>query len=269
MKIDLTKFGSDEFPLRASSLPMLMQCPWRAVLLFAREYEDEVGTAAHTGSATHKAIEAWHSHFDYFDALQTAKSFEREYPKVDWSEVELYFRPYTLDPRNRNATIFAIEKSFKIAIKETQNREINIELNGDKEVVITGTSDQLRLDNGQRMVYDIKTGKTYGGKTTLDVYTVQLATYWIGAVASGFQVDGIGVILPNGYRAKTALGLEPDGVFFRSPLTYPDCSAILKGVYRRVMEIRAGNVSVVPGPHCQFCPAGSPSVCVPILRSKM
>lgn len=260
LKIDLTKFATKDKPLRSSSLPMLLQCNLRSVLLFAREFEDSVGAAAHTGSAIHKAVEFWHQSFEYASSLSETKAQEKDYPKVDWSEVELYFRPYTNDPRNKDAKMLGkCESPFTFTLEEKETEPI----------VISGTIDQIRLDRGLNVVYDLKTGRTYGGKELLNVYAAQLAAYWLGAESLGHKIDRVGVISPYAYRSQKAVGLSPEGVFWFSPLTKQDCMHILSIVARKVRQIRTGVVDFAMGPHCQFCPAGGPATCIPIHAVKL
>src|SRR5262245_44304272 len=102
----LELFASERHPLRASSIPLLIKCPWRAVLLYLKEFEDTSSAAADTGSAVHAAIEAWHGNGqDVEAAIAAMREKEGNYPLADFGDAELHFRPYTRDPRNINADL--------------------------------------------------------------------------------------------------------------------------------------------------------------------
>jgi len=258
-KPDLSKFGTAAAPLRASSIPMLLACPWRAVMVFMREYPDFAGIAADTGSAVHKAIEVYHRDRKSFDeclaeALNEVNS--GKYPRRDADDTRLHFRGYYDDPRNRTAKIIKSEEPVEFTVKEEET-----------EVTFQGTFDQIRLDSGQNILYDIKTGKSLEAWNLLQERTLQLACYWIGAREKGIDVDKVGIIYTYGYRKRGYDGVS--GVFLLHPMRYADCHTLIKGVIRQVKAIRAGQINVYPGAQCSFCPASSVSTCLPLLKERV
>lgn len=220
--------------------------------------DDSVGAAADTGSAVHKAIESMHHTGKAFDdCIMDATAAQSKYPKVDWNEVRLHFRGYFDDPRNTAAKILAYETQFKTQISEA-----------GVDWTLQGTFDQIRLDKGRRMCYDIKTGSRCDAYETLMNHTLQLAAYWIGAETLGYSLDGVGIIYTYGYRKRGAELPSPTGVFLPHPMSRSDCTLLMKGVSRRIQSIRNGEIDIVPGTHCNVCPARSVSVCIPLYKEK-
>jgi hypothetical protein len=270
----LSEFATEEHPLRSSQIPLLMGCSWRSVLLMIKEFSDEVGAAADSGSAFHKAAETLHRHHkSYDDCIAESKACSDLYPKVDWDEVRLYFQPYYNDPRNQHAEFatfngkVAIEEHFKIHFPNPE---------GTEEIVIQGTYDQIRIINNEygeqkyRLI-DLKTGKSMNLYDTLMHHTFQLACYWLGADFNNHKVDEIAIGYIYGYRQRGANLPSPDGIFAPHSLQNVDqCRTIMKGVFRRINAIRRGEIDITPGVNiCNKCPARGPDVCLPIYEERI
>lgn len=215
-------------------------------------YHDDVGQAADTGSAVHRAVELWHRGKSYDDALAEALAEAPvKYPKADPDETRLFFRPYTEDERNKNATIIESEKriTFECSADETR-------------VMFQGTFDQLRNEQGAYVLRDLKTGKRHDGYQMLSSHAYQLYAYWYGAVQIGRKVDAVGVIRAYDYRSRT-----PGPVFWTSPASYQTAERAMKRVVRMVARLRRGEIDIVPGIACGICPAQTVTNCEPVLHS--
>lgn len=263
MKPELSEFATAKYPLRPSQLPHLILCPWRSVLMHLKEFEDQVGAAANTGSAVHKAAETLHRYNkNYDDCMTEAKAHTELYPLADWDEVRLHFQPYYNDPRNHDVNFLGIEQQFTLEFENTQNPK--------EPIVMWGTLDQCRIvrenmfEEARTILYDIKTGKSMDVWETLMWHMMQLAAYVVGGESKGFGIDAVGIIYTNGYRKRGAALPSPQGVFVDVPMTVETAKILLKGAFNRVNNIRRGEIEIIPGHHCNKCPAKSISMCVPL-----
>ncbi len=256
---DLTLFGTAEYPLRCSALPMLVRCPWRAAMLALSMIDDPSGKAADTGSAAHKAVKLWHDNGqDYSAALKGMGEAIAEYPLADLHEAELHFRPYTKDPRNVKADIVSTETKVKFQISPAWNDPTG------EPIWVKGTLDQIRRENGRKYVWDLKTGNPEGWDMLND-HALQLAGY---TLAAGLDVHPGGIIRSRGWRKRGVKAEDaPDGVFWPALFTRADCDRMLDAVRFVVAAIRAGKPYANPGDHCGYCRAMSTETCLPRLRS--
>jgi hypothetical protein len=248
--------------LRASSLPYLIKCPWRAVMLYLDVIQDQSGPAAHTGNLAHAAVEHWHRDAgkDLGAAVAAMRARLSEFPLGDCIDAERHFRDYATDPRNAAAEVVANELPVEVTLKMGRRKPIRI----------IGKLDQIRRVNGRLRLYDVKTGAVQGWDM-LNEYAYQMAAYCVGATAKlGEDVHPGALIRTQGYRRRGVNpAASPDGVFWECPYTLDDCRVLLDAVTVIVEQIRKGNVWQGPGPHCNWCPAKGLEGCLPLMRKMM
>lgn len=250
---DVTTFGNQDNPIRASSLDLLVKCPVRALLMWLGEVSDESGGAAETGSMVHHGVEVFHNTQGSFDAKVTAgleamRAAQGRFPLADPDDARLFYQGYTRDPRNSNQEIVCVEKQVTLRLGS---------------VFIKGTLDQIRRINGTLYVYDLKCGSKTGWEY-LHTYAMQQSAYVIGANQLGLgPVSPGALIVANGWRKRGVKPeSSPDGVFFWMPWTLTDCYELLSPVQRVVESIRNGDVEYGPGAHCNYCPLGGLQGCM-------
>lgn len=247
----LDTFGDAKHPLRASQLPILMSCPWRLAMVHLEEAAGDSGQAADTGSAVHKAIEAWHAGADSTAALDTMRKAVKEFPLADFGEAEKHFRPYTQDPRNISAVVVAAEMPVSFDL-------------GDG-VHVQGRLDQVRLHGGRLVTIDFKTGQP-DGADMLDDHLYQQAGYAFGAsLKLGKTVVPGAILRTRGYRVRQVKQVDPPGVFWWYSLTSADVIALMRAVKAQCLAVRRGEMHASPGKQCRWCPAHSFLNCVPKL----
>jgi RecB family exonuclease len=253
---DLTTFGTEARPLRASSLPRIVRCPLAAVL---EAFSDErsSGPAADTGTAVHFAVRLWHREANK-DARVAAEVMRRSldrFPLADLDAASVMFSDYTNDRRNREAEVVLCEEQITFTLEAEEGET--------EEIVIVGTLDQVRRDkHGRLTVWDLKTGKP-DGWDMLHEHALQLAAYQIGAgVRLKKQCQGAGIIRTQDYRRRNG----PGPVFWEAPWSLIDAHMMLHSVRDAVRRIRSGRVYTGPGSHCRWCPQGGLAGCLPALR---
>lgn len=254
-------FAGSQRPIRMSSLPMLVTCPMRAVLLDEGLLNDESGAAADTGSLLHSYVSTWHGNGKKGDAAERAvdATAAKTFPLADAARAKAWFAAYQADPRNRNAVMLAVEQPVSLVLPCAEHDPTG------EPVHLSGVLDQIREDDDGSRVWDLKTGRS-GGVAMLDNYAFQLAGYTLAA-AVWLGVDDMrppGIIRLQGYDVKgTDPSSSPHGIFFRSVLTWKRCKMLLDEVVNIVADIRAGRVDVRPGFHCaNVCPAKGLQTCL-------
>lgn len=259
----IPEFATANYPIRASSLPMLLRCPLRQALLHLGDMGDSSGQAADTGNLAHRAIEHWHKNKNTEAALDFMKSCADEFPLGELGEAQRYVIPYTEDPRNQEAEIFACETPVAFKIEQALDDPFG-------PVYIRGTLDQVRRDtDGKLRLWDLKTGPKYSGWELLHVYAAQQAAYVLAACETfNTPIYPGGIIRGYGYRVRGADLPAPDGVFWYHAWDLADCHVILRDVVHRVRDIRLGLVNPVPGEQCNYCPAGGLQGCLPLLKNR-
>ncbi len=246
--------GTRERPLRASAIPDFLICPGKVIL--TEEYwgmsyggSDGGETAAQTGSLVHHAAEAFHRGGDGRKAIE---SFSASYPQADVQRAIRIFSAYAEDPKNRDAKVIRIEEKIMMEIPPDPTDPTGL------PVVIRGTLDQVREEpDGRRTVWDIKTGKTYFGTKALNHYVAQQAIY---TLASGVDVGGL--ICTDGYFRKPVMK-----VHWRYKLSLDDMKQFLPIIAREVAAARRGQLSRVPGDHCEWCIHKEYATCSDYMRS--
>lgn len=249
--MNLSEFGSVKYPIRASFIPKIFQCPLRAVLMFMKECEDSSGPAADTGSAVHEAIEQWYRNkFAVRDAVEAMRLSLPKFPLADMHDAEQQFLCYAADPRNARAKIIASEEEIRFTI-------------GD-DIHIWGHLDQVRDNDGKFQLYDVKTSKRHG-LTIMREHALQQAAYCVGMTAKlGRTVHPGAIIMTRQYMRKGCdPRTSPVGVYFEYAYSYDCCKIMLDGLIDIVQLIRSGSMWANPGDYCEYCPAGGPDYCLP------
>ena len=261
-----SEIGNANNPLRCSGLPRLLQCSLQTVLQMSllRDDETPAGPAADTGSAVHAAVAEWH--VGNQDArLAVARMRERlaEFPLADLDDAENQFNCYRYDPRNINAEVVAVEQHITFTIDPSP-------LDPTREKIhVRGTLDQIRLNNGIRSVWDIKTSKR-DGYSLMSEHTAQLAGYVQGAAQTYKEHhEPGGLILTRKYLERKAPppALQPPGIFVEMPWTAQQVPSILASIAHTIALIRSGHITFSPGEYCRWCIAGGVSGCIPQLHT--
>lgn len=253
-------FGTEQHPLRMSQLPRLAGCTVREFLQFMGDLTDESGPAADTGSMVHGMIAAWHlSGFDPSHAARAVAALQAQFPLADPETAAAHFAGYANDPRNRVELFGRPETPVRLRVPMGD---------GQPDVVVNGTLDQLRVgEDGVLEVWDVKTGKP-SGLSMLDSYALQLAGYALGAAQTlGRDVRLGGIVRTVGYLARgVSRNPSPDGVFYHVPWGPQVALLLLDTVKRAVRQVRAGEADFAPGYGCQVCPARGFQNCLPLLQ---
>jgi hypothetical protein len=255
----LSDFANAANPVRVSSLPNLIKCPFRAVMMYLDDPEDTSGQAADTGSAVHKAAQLWHAHgMTVEGAIKGMADSLPDYPQADLSDAESQFLAYALDPRNTRAKIVACEKEVVFSLPPSEKDPTQT------PVFVRGHLDQIREDeDGVLKLYDIKTSKR-PGITIRNEHAYQIAAYCIGATELLKRpVHPGAVIMTRGYLKRGVDPREqPSGVFFNYPWNLDRCKVLVSGVADVVAMIRSGTVWASPGDYCNWCPMKAPDFCI-------
>lgn len=98
---DLKRFATEDWPLHPSGLGAMVQCPWRVVMEYLFGSTDEGGPAANTGSAMHRAAQAFHEGRPLAECLEVMQAEVHKYPRADLQDAAGLFLNYAADPRNR------------------------------------------------------------------------------------------------------------------------------------------------------------------------
>lgn len=258
---DPAELASEKQPLRCSSLPLLVRCNWRAVMLQVGLLTDDSGQAADTGSAVHRGVEVWHRTGEVEQAFVAMRDSLKDFPLADLDEARLHFEPYVEDPRNQ-VTLVANELPVTFALAPHAS-----DLTG-QPIYVKGTLDQLRRGpDGRVYLWDLKTGRKEGWDM-IHEYALQLAAYCVGAAeVLGEVVHPGGVIRSRGWRKRGVVPADaPAGVFFHCPFGVDDLQLLLDDVRLTIAQVRGGEVQPRSGDWCSYCPAGGLSGCLAILK---
>jgi hypothetical protein len=234
----------------------------RISLLASGELSDESGPAADTGNLAHSAIDHWHKNGQKDgEAIDYMRSRLKTFPKGKIDEAEKYVTPYFADPRNQEAEVVYCEYPVHFTIREAEGDPFG-------PIYVRGTLDQIRRnkEEGWLELWDVKTGDKYSGWEMLHVYAAQQAAYVLaGSNVLDQPVHPGGIIRPYGYRVRGADLPSPIGVFFHSSWDIAGCHTILAAVRERVRDVRQGKCFPTSGEHCNSCPAGGLSSCIPLV----
>lgn len=217
--------------------------------------------AADTGSAVHLAARAFHTTAkgDVATAIKAMEDNLPEYPLADLGTAEGWFRLYAGDLRNKNAKIVLCEEKIEVRLDAPEGHS--------ETVVIQGTLDQVREENGRLVVCDIKTGASAGeGDDMLNYYAAQLAAYQVGAAQLLKQhVSGACIIRTRDYLKtdRRKKNPKPGPVFWYASWTYRDAMSLLDEVRRIVGDVRSGQIAFAPSAeNCKWCPGGGVGNCL-------
>lgn len=233
----LSQLGTEEYPVRASSLEGMAVCEGLWILRQVAEAgEREITEPMASGSAAGRAIELWHKgEPDPFDQAMA------ENPLADEERVGKAYHGYAADPRNHGCV-------------ETHTMEGEVAFSR-RGVWFSGHVDQVREVDGVRSVWDTKLSKM-GGAQLVDCYMYQLAVY---AVGLGVEPGGIIRLTDYGRRGG-------DGpVMYPSPMTLAQAGEVIEYLTSRVQMLRRGHLHLSPGLGCSRCES-SPSECEAWIR---
>lgn len=205
-----------------------------------------------TGSAVHWLIEVAEQNKRQPTKGEWGK-VAKEWPLASRSEVEEYFNGYI---------------KHQDELKGDYGKVVEIEGKGvyrlppasfdptQKEIVITVTRDQLRLNSdGEYTLIDFKVSTQPIGDM-VRTYALQLAVYQLSIVQQ-FKTDAV-----TSYIVNPLLMAKPRSLWFaRVKFDHDRCSAMLRAVQTHVAAIRAGAPVRQPGYGCGRCPARSPEYC--------
>jgi hypothetical protein len=251
---DLKLFGTEVYPLHASGLRTLLDCPWRCVLDYLEEPEGEGGIAGDTGSATHVAVAEFHRGRDISACIEAMSADLARYPRADLVDAAGLFLKYASDIRNR-VRVVLVEHRVAFTISPAPEDETQA------PIQVVGTLDQVRDIDGRLSLWDLKTSKR-DPMELLGLYTFQIAAYCIGAsLFLERPVHPGGIILPRKYTKDTS----SSPAHWHYPWKLEDIEHILRGVRHTVARIRAGDLWHKPSADCMWCSQKSPDFCLPKL----
>jgi hypothetical protein len=254
--------ATPEYPLRASALPKINECP--ASVFLSEAYwapddlaEDTGGEAAQTGNLVHAGAQAFHDLRGTPEEREEAglaalEAARLKFPGGDARRAVKIFRAYAADPQNSEAKVLKNEMKVMASIAPAPWDVTR------QPVVIRGTLDQVRLDSdGVPRVYDIKTGKKFYGSIALDHYMTQQAAYTLAAhqtwgeefKAAGLpQVEPGALICTDGY-------FRPSGrAIWHHKWAFDDIELILQNVVNQVAAARMKRLGFAPSTDaCMWC----------------
>lgn len=258
---DHSVFGTPAYPLHCSGLAHVLRCPWRSVskYFFEPPY-DASGPAAQTGTATHVAVHKFHEANDAAAGLESMMAGAGAYPLADLEAAAAQFLSYAADPLNRSAKVLLREAKLSFTIKPAPEDPTG------QPIVVIGTVDQVREENGVAKVWDLKTSAVDGWNKEaqlLHQHTVQIASYCVGAsILLNRKVEPGGLILTKQYaKGKPA--------FWHCAWSFDDIELIFRGIQHNIAAIRRGDYWHAAGENCSWCHMGSPDQCVPKLQETL
>lgn len=231
--------------MRISSLPSLGRCPG---LWLLRQREPGVpGAAADTGSAVGRAIRLYHEGYAIREACELALGEHgvAAYPRADAARARRLALAYAADPENPPGAATRCEAEVAVELTDADGAPLRM----------VGHVDQARGD----AVWDVKSGAGTGPEMLGD-YALQLAGYVVAAHATW------GAARPGGIIRLAAYESGGSPARWEAPWGLPEARALLEVVRREAAALRSGRCVVRPGPHCAWCPAGNPGVCLERLR---
>lgn len=229
----LSDFASDKHPLHCSRIPEFMTCPWKTLMSFLQINTRDGGSAAQTGTALHKAVSEWHNTKEVKEALQAMKALGDVLPLADFADAERLFQKYIADPRNQEAQVV--------------HSEILLQGSIDRGIVLEGTADQIREEEGTWKVIDLKTSRL-AGAFVRNFHTYQLAAYAYLA-SKRFKRP----VLPGSIIMVRAYEKQGQEAYFPYDLTTEDVNALMEMVATRVRDVRVGDLVATPGDTCNYC----------------
>lgn len=245
--------------MRISSLPMLGACPgwW----LLKRREPGRSGVAADTGSAAGAVLALYHAGRASREALACAlapAAVAEKYRRADVARATRLCAAYMADPRNPADAVVpgSCEAAVALDLADAAGAPLRLE----------GHVDQVRANRARQRyeVWDVKSGVGHEGAALLGAHALQLAGY-AAALAASWRMRGPGCwpVVPGGIVWLAAYERPPaTPVLWEAAWGLAEAEALLDVVRHEAAELRAGRVRVRPGPHCAWCPAGSPAACI-------
>lgn len=255
-------FATPENPLRASSVPKLLQCSLRGYLLSLGILVDGSSEAADTGSLFHEAVKWFYTLrglISYKKAWKKAYDLRHMFPLAKIEKAESMFKRYTDDPRNQVKPVL-VEKELTVTLDPWETDTTG------QAIHIVGHLDQVREIDGTLYVVDMKC-TSRGGTDALAEYTAQLVLYALGASKLLKRPVEPGYILrATSYLTQKNEGVaSPDDVMFKCLFSMSDCTRLLNEIRKEVARVRAGEVGPRPSSGCVYCPAGHIGYCSSLL----
>lgn len=234
--------GTKENPVRMSATPMWVKCPWFAI--FRAELPDDVGLAAHIGTAADRAIKLIHDGVDVEEAIKIALG---ESPTVDDEMIRPMVEGYADD-------MPLFDRGYGEYKSKYADAELHLEYEG---VHFVGHPDQVREKDGVLYLWDMKASRFGGNQLTFD-YVVQLAVY-TEAIRQQFGVNCQvgGIIRLSDYKSR-----QPGPVFYQLELNDSMRHRLLHVVCKNIRRVQRGILpDPVPGPQCGYCVGEGPHKC--------
>lgn len=239
------QLATKEFPIRASLLPTLFQCPklfWERTLADGEDRDSN--EPADTGSLAHLGIQAFHTLGGMKAVAPAIKGGKDKFPQGDpdkaFSFVSKYIEREKADPKGK---IIKTEWQASITLPPAPFDPTG------QEIVIFGTIDQIR-EFGKKeplWVVDHKSGMT-PGPSMVNKYTPQQAAYMLIAHRHfNRPVKGFITRIQDLYRRDQPFWWE-------LPFGPEHCEAILQPVRTRIALLRMGLQDATGGKHCDYCP---------------
>jgi hypothetical protein len=261
---DAHLIATPEYPLRASALPKINECPASVFLQMSfwlpGDDDEGGGEAAQTGNLVHSAAAVYHRvpgdplpqrTEAGLDALHEAT---KKFPAGDVRRAEKIFQAYAADPENSEATVVRVEQKVTFSIPCAPWDVTK------QPVYIRGTLDQLRIDaDGVPRVDDIKTGRKFYGEVALDHYMTQQAAYVLGAQAVWGKdfaqtIQPGALICTDGYFRPKDRGTGRHRVRFHHKWDLALIPLILQSVVTQVAAARMGALGFQPSVDaCRWC----------------
>jgi hypothetical protein len=257
----MERFGTQDYPIRISSLPMLLACPRRGMLDAMLLRPDSGSAPADTGTLTGAMIEYWHRLGDVNAAVRAAIA-DGNTPLADEGKARSYFEGYCADPRNAALENVPADDEFGAVVNAALEIEVEFERGS---VFFCGHLDQVRALGSRLYVWDVKCTNRLKGPAACNHYTAQLAGYTIGLAETiiGEDVQVGGIIRATDYFLKAVRdGKELPQAFYRFPLDRDGCEEVVKGAVQRVLEIRKGVAYPVSSDACGWACVGGVLKCL-------
>lgn len=255
--------ATEEYPLRASALPRINECPASVFLQQAFWIETDEnepgGESAQTGNLMHAGAADYHR-LKMLDptaseearkevGLKALEAARAKFPGGDVRRAKKHYEAYVADPKNQEAQVIRCEEKVRCKLPPAPFDPTG------QPVVIRGTLDQLRLVDGVLQVFDIKTGKMYYGFKALDHYMTQQAAYveaakqtW-GELYKGTPIEPGALICTEGYVSTSA-----SQVYWWHKWSYDDIPLILQNVVNQVAAARMQRLGFTPSSDaCRWC----------------
>lgn len=268
---DAREIATERYPLRASALPKLNECPG-SVFLSAEfwqltDQDDEGGgVSAQTGNLVHAAANIYHT-FPAGSDLQrrleagmaALEAARQKFPIGEVPRAKKIFQAYATDKENQEAEV--IRNEHKVIAKLPP---APFDPTG-KPVVIRGTLDQVRLIDGVPKVFDIKTGRMYYGRVALDHYMTQQAAYTLAAQQTWgeeFKAAGLPRVEPGALICTDGYFRPMGQVMWHHGWDFEDIPLILQNVVTQVAAARMKMVNLTPSTDaCRWCEFKKFSAC--------